>query len=157
MKKTIGMIFFLVASLSGCAQIKDMMLKTGKVFPDTYSNEYLPFESQTRFTPTVSDAEIVETLIAEQIATLNKGMVNQGGSCPVIHDKLQSYYRQYVGYVDAKGERIVWVNFLWKKEYKKSEISEDVILVFDGCSYYWNVKVNLDKRTVFDLSVNGSA
>lgn len=157
MKKIAIIISLFATVLSSCAQISTMTIDKGQVFPKEYSNQSLPFQSQSRFTPSLREVASVESVIKEQLAVLNEGQVNQGDRCPVIDEKLKSYYRQYVGYVDENGNRIVWINFLWKKEHKKSEIEEDVVLVFDGCSYYWNIKVNLDQKKAFDLFINGSA
>ncbi len=31
------------------------------------------------------------------------------------------------------------------------------MVVLDGCSYYWNVKVNLRKHELYDLFINESS
>jgi hypothetical protein len=35
--------------------------------------------------------------------------------------------------------------------------SKELIIVNDGCSYFWNIEVNIDTETVSNLMVNGSA
>ncbi|MDM8178149.1 hypothetical protein QT327_27955 [Olivibacter sp. 47] len=39
----------------------------------------------------------------------------------------------------------------------EERLPKDIVTPLDGCSHYWNIKVNLDKGEVFDLIINGSA
>jgi hypothetical protein len=89
---------------------------------------------------------------------LNKDLLNQVGNCPVIHKKLSKYKRQYVGTKTENGDKVIWINFIWSKDKDALvKLSEEIIIVLDGCSYYWSVKVNLTTGKLFDLSINGSA
>lgn len=130
----------------------------GYVFPAEYSG-FMPIDNfNARFTPTKDEVKQAEEIIKEQLKELNKNLLNQTGKCPVIHKKLSKYKRQYVGIITAQGEKIVWVNFVWGKDIDAlQKWKDEIIIVLDGCSYYWNVKVNLNKGKLFDLSVNGSA
>ena len=76
--------------------------------------------------------------------------------CPIIHEKLQKYVRQYVGFVNMKGQKIIWVNCLWNKSLEE-RAGKDVIIVDDGCSYFWDVEVNLNTGELANLMINGSA
>jgi hypothetical protein len=58
--------------------------------------------------------------------------------------------------VNTKGERILWVNFIWHKKVG-SQLSKEIISVLDGCSNYWEVKINLSTGEVYDLFINGLA
>jgi len=130
----------------------------GYVFSAEYSG-FIPIENfNARFTPTKDEVNQAEEIIKEQLKELNKDLLNQTSKCPVIHKKLSKYKRQYVGIITTQGEKIVWVNFVWEKDISVlQKWKDEIIIVLDGCSYYWNVKVNLDKEKLFDLSVNGSA
>ncbi|MBE8719146.1 hypothetical protein, partial [Sphingobacterium pedocola] len=81
---------------------------------------------------------------------------------------LNKYKRRYFGYIDANGDKIIFVNCLWEKKavrdftdkifHKASDDTTwktDKKIVLDGCSYYWNIKVNLTSKALFDLYVNG--
>jgi hypothetical protein len=73
----------------------------------------------------------------------------------VIDRKLKKYCRQYVGFVNSKGERVIWINLFWNKDLI-DDAAKDIIRVNDGCSYYWNVGVNIDRKLICDLQVNGN-
>ena len=60
--------------------------------------------------------------------------------------------RQYFPVTNAEGEKVVWINFFcsgfsdsWKK---------DVVRVVDGGSCYFNLKVNVNKKKCYAISVN---
>ncbi len=110
---------------------------------------------QGRFTPTPEEVEVAEKMLKARLPELNKHKINQYGTCPNIEKKLKKYTRQYVGLMNKTNEKVVWINFIMIDKRDNFNASEDIIHVFDGCSYYWNVKVNLTTGEVFDLDVNG--
>ena len=77
------------------------------------------------------------------------------------------YFRQYVGYLDKNGHRLIHINFYWNaysavdklRGYADQRLTYDspYALFFDGGSYYWQVTVNLTTRRLCDLQVNGEA
>ena len=70
--------------------------------------------------------------------------------------KLKGKKRQYVPVINEKGEKEIWVNFFcsdWGSDSWKSEIME----VSDGGNCYFNLKVNLTKKTYSELGINGYA
>lgn len=110
-----------------------------------------------RYTPEEEDVLLAEQLIKKGLTELNNSMINQGSGCPVIHRNLRKYVRQYVGYVNTAGEKVIWINFLWKSDTDMQALANEVSIVLDGCSHYWNIKVNLNQRMLYDLFVNGIA
>src|SRR2546428_9441114 len=165
MKFILYCILMLASTISGCAQVAPLAKKhikgnqfEGYILPKEYTSDLLSFENlKSRFTPSKEDIIKAEELIKKQLAGLNKSLNNQGNECPIIHNNLKKYRRQYLGYITNEGERIIWVNFIsWKDKSHTTEIGKDVIIILDGCSYYWNIKVNLNKEKVFDLRVNGT-
>lgn len=140
----------------------------GTIFNDNYP--FVNFlvsdiDSLTRWTPKQQDIELAERILKEQIKSINKNKINQADNCPVIHRHLNDYFRQYIGVGNNKGQRIIHINFSWDKFTLKDRIvgnsdsrldfTSDYSFVFDGCSYYWGVNVNLDDKKLSDLSVNG--
>lgn len=111
----------------------------------------------TRYTPDKEDIKVTERLIKDKLESLNTELLNQGDNCPIIHENLKKYIRQYVGFYNNNGEKVIWVNFIWKNNTNKDLLNNDIYLPSDGCSHYWNIKVNLDRKELFDLEVNGSA
>ena len=122
----------------------------GYVFDKSYSY----WGSSDRYTPTASEIKQAESLLKKKIHEINQPRVNQGNGCPEIDKKLNRYVRQYFGYLNQKGERIISINCIWDKEVD-SLISRDIIGVKDGCSYYWSVEINLTTNEIYSLDING--
>lgn len=135
-----------------------------------FSKDYVGLmnNSNNKFTPTSIDIDSAEIILKKGIKEINKNRPNQVDNCPVIHRKLGKYKRQYFGYIDQNGDRIIYINCFWDRNgfygfvdkvfYNepidtKWKIEEKFVL--DGCSYYWSIKVNLNKKTLFDFGVNG--
>lgn len=124
------------------------------IFPEN-SADMLP--GAKRFTPAKAEVEKAELALVKQLAELNSDRQNQYDT-PIIHKKLNRYKRQYFGYYDSKGKKILLINCFWEKDKEviDSWLNER-IRVLDGGSYYWNVKYNIEEDRLFDLSVNGEA
>ena len=66
--------------------------------------------------------------------------------------KLEKYWRQYIPFINSSGQKEVWINFIcqpapvWKQE---------VVRILDGGNCFFNVKINLVTRKVYDLFVEG--
>ena len=78
-----------------------------------------------------------------------------------LHEKrylinLANYKRQLVMVTNAKGEEAVWVN-CFCSEGNQVSCRHQIIEVYDGGNYYFNVKLNLTQQTWYDLMVNGIA
>lgn len=118
---------------------------------------YLALIPGQRFTPTRQEIDKAEAALQNNIKNLNQRLVNQS-STPVIHKNLHKYKRQYFGYVDKNGDRILLVNCFWSKDKERNNNwLMDRVMALDGGSYYWNIKFNLDKGEFFELDVNGYA
>jgi hypothetical protein len=140
----------------------------GTIFNDNYPfSNFLTsgVDSTKRWTPNKRDIELAERILKAQIKSINKNRINQQGNCPIIHRHLNDYFRQYVGITNDKGQRIIHINFVWDKFTLKDRIvgnsdsrldfESDYSFVFDGCSYYWGINVNLDEKKLSDMGVNG--
>lgn len=165
--KKILLSIMLLATFSGVAQERIVPEETFKA-EEVEGNFYHGFsyhknwevdftiESQDgRYTPTDADIAKAEALIKKRIAYVNREHENQGGKCPVIDEHMRKYERQYVGFTDIHGYKIVWCNFIWDASVT-SKLGEDIILTRGGCGHYWRVKVNLDTEKVYGLEVNES-
>ena len=131
--------------------------KTNKFDVAIFPANYLDLIPGQRFTPKRQDVEKAELALNKNLKDLNKKLVNQS-STPIIHEKLNKYKRQYFGYIDKNGNRILLINCFWSKDKDDSDgWLKERIMVLDGGSYYWNVKYNLDKNELFDLDINGYA
>ena len=162
--KVLTALVLISCTLTGCAQtITSNYIKQkkyqGYIFSKDYSSRLVHFEDlKERFTPSESDIAEAESVLAIQIREINKARLNQTGSCPVIDETLPTFKRQYLGYINRDGDKVVWINFIGGKEKKNSDqLSKEIVVVFDGCSHYWNIKVNITRSKLYDLSVNGSS
>ena len=133
-----------------------------------FSENYFQQSSDTaetkikRFTPTVEDIILAERiLIKKGNDTTNKGDILY------IFNNLKKYHRQYIGYFNNKGERMIYVNCF---QLDKDQLSEKIkksarvpdwhntlYIVDDGGRRYWQAHINLDKKEINDISVNGVA
>jgi len=125
-------------------------------------------QDKNRFTPTIAEIEKAEKILKEKLYEANKSRINQSGKCPTIHKNLKSYRRQYFGYFDNNGHKIIYVTFNWDRYsildrirgYSKNENENwksERQIVMDGCSNHWEIKINLDKEQLFELGINGIA
>lgn len=150
--------FFLIISillLQSNSQYIEGNKFSGYIFSKNHE-VYLTIENQKeRFTPSKEDIIKAELLLKNKLECENKDKLNQLNGCPVIHKKLKFYSRQYVGFVNSKNEKIIWINFIWKKKVSDAKLKEDIYFISDGCSNYWNIFINLDKEDLFDLRING--
>ncbi|WP_460616096.1 hypothetical protein [Hymenobacter segetis] len=129
----------------------------GVIFAQEHSVSPAPDLPGARFTPTRAEVAAAEAILARQLAAANAGAPEQGGGCPLIHRRTRAYWRQYVGFVNGQGQKVIWVNLLWKDPARRSALAQHVVQVLDGCSYYWNVKVNLLTGRLYELRINGRA
>ncbi|MDO7851905.1 hypothetical protein [Hymenobacter convexus] len=125
-------------------------------------------DSVQRFTPSLAEVEIAENLLRHQLKTINKRRPNQQAGNPVLHRNLPKYFRQYVGFIDKNGDKIIHVNFHWNRyniidrinnyiyfNDSRIDYESDYSIVMDGGSYYWGINANITQRKLTDLSVNG--
>ena len=110
-----------------------------------------------RFTPTRQEIDSAESTLHIELKNLNKPLVNQSAT-PIIHKKLNKYKRQYFGYIDQNGDKILLINCFWAKDNDLEDSwLKSMVMVLDGGSYYWQIKFNISKRLLFDLKINGYA
>ena len=121
-----------------------------------------------RFTPTIQEVNGAEEILRKRIRAANNPMYNQGNGCPIIHNNLKNYRRQYYGFIDKEGNKVLFVNFIWSrysisdrlKGYFKDESDDwktQRVIVLDGCSHYWSIEVNITKNNLQNIRVNGVA
>ena len=142
----------------------------GTIFKSTYPQDKLYIQSSdslNRFTPTKEEIALAETILKEQIEKVNNPRINQFSKQQYIDKNLSRYFRQYVGFINEQGDRVVHINLYWDnftlldrlKGYSddRLEYISDFSLVLDGGSHYWNVNVNVTTKTLYGLAVNGVA
>ena len=87
---------------------------------------------------------------------LNKAFLNAKANRNISKGRnLDSYIRQYFGYTDHKGFKIVWINCMAIRKDLPEENYLHPYLMKDGGDRYFQVKVNLSTKKSFDFIVNG--
>jgi hypothetical protein len=137
-----------------CGQRKDESSKIpDRIIPVTNSQTVIiPYDSEkygffNNSKPT--------NLSANEIKTLDSILVRCVTDYNLKID-IKKYNRQYIPALTSNNEKIVYINSLchipnndyWKKE---------LMTVKDGGECYFQLKVNLNKRTYYDMNVNGDA
>ena len=171
----ISILFFLVSCKSSFKIVEQptrysTVIKKGRVTGVIFKgngDSFLRIEDKERFTPTIAEIEKAEQILKMKLETVNEQRMNQVDNCPIIHKKLKSYRRQYFGYIEDNGNKIIYTTFNWDRYtasdrllgyYDESENwKQEKEIVMDGCSYHWEIKINLDTEELFDLGVNGLA
>jgi hypothetical protein len=120
------------------------------IFPYNYKKNY----TEHSFTPTRQDVDKAEEALRKQLKKLNIRQIRE--RAPLIHKNLKKYKRQYFGYIDKEGHKILLINCFWADSDKDYWLTERV-KVFDGGSYYWRVKFDLTTGLLFELKINGYA
>lgn len=124
-----------------------------KNYPQNISDD-----KSLRWSPSIMDVSNAEKLIKRHVLKKSKRGVNLNNlrdGCPVIHENLSKYIRQYLGKINKNGEKIIEINCLWKEDLNGIPWKTHYIFVSDGCSFFWSIKVNLAKNKCFDYKVNG--
>lgn len=85
----------------------------GAIFPNLYKNtSYNLLNENKGFTPTNEDVLMFENNLRYKLKKINKNHINQKGKCPIIHNNLEKYIRQYSGFIDNSGKKYLLINFL---------------------------------------------
>src|ERR1041385_6165563 len=147
MKKSIIIFLFLTVTAAFSQTKRDALkidhYRTSAFDCTIFPANYGMIVGEKRFTPTRQEIDKAETALELQLTKLNAKRPNQSSS-PIIDKNLSKYVRQYFGYIDKQGHRILFINCLWKKENEDYLWLKEQRMVLDGGSYYWNIKFDLN-------------
>ncbi len=125
---------------------------------DSFPNHVIIPENDTNYTIIKSTGTRYQgaktfKLSSEEIIELNK-IISQcmNESKDELRD-ISEYKRQYVPFLNKKGEKEVWVNCFCG--FLEENWKEDLIDVMDGGNCFFNVRINLSTKTYCDLFING--
>jgi len=139
----------------------------GIIFNDNYfQNPKDTSETKIkRFTPSSEDIFLTESILKE-----HAGNKQNKGDEECIFSNLKKYRRQYIGYFNDKGEKLIYVNcFPVNEDWAIQKAKEgnkilniprwynSLFHVFDGGNRFWQIKLNLSTKKMFDFWVNGVA
>ncbi|WP_258104493.1 hypothetical protein [Marinoscillum sp. MHG1-6] len=113
----------------------------------------------------VWNPDTIDLIKAEQL--IKKAVRTTEGELLSIQS-LPNYFRQYVGFLNSAGERMLWVNALCdikdgmvenngEFELQPWPWKTEPIIVDDGGDCYWNILINIDKQEYSNFYVNGVA
>ncbi|WKN44485.1 hypothetical protein [Tunicatimonas pelagia] len=137
----------------------------GVIFSEDTECTYC-FQGEKRFSPTLYNVQEAEEVLKDNLRQENAEKVNQGKNCPVIHKNLNNYRRQYFGYINQKGDSIIYTIFEWSRysisdrirgaiEDNSEDWKKEMVLDLDGCSRYWTINIDITEEKLFNLRVNG--
>ena len=154
-------MLLMIISLAACSKITEKTVKNtpadlnpNQTIIDASKNmEWVFGKNYKSWTPSGTDIENAEKLITECFNDQKTGTLNR-----LLNRKPEDYYRQFVGAINEKGEKIIWVNCFCEKEINFfKDWKTNIIMVADGGNCFFNLKINVDKNNYFDVMVNGNA
>ncbi|HVX51460.1 MAG TPA: hypothetical protein VHB48_14955 [Chitinophagaceae bacterium] len=140
----------------------------GNLHIDTNNTVVLPFASVKTFmdkgfkTSVLNDRDLatVDSLVLKVVHDNHIGedlrAVNAGATPAMSLKQIKNIYnRQVICYADSHGDKIVWVLYFCSSEQPINSLKNGLVMVDDGGDCFFNFKVNIKKRTAFDVMVNG--
>jgi hypothetical protein len=167
MTRALPSIFVFILTLVACRtdkpKVQDDNLRTVLSYDTTKTaliywdkRPTYPFDSLQYRPATITQEDIgqIEKHLAESVTEYNNSL-SAGHDDYKINLKDRDYKKQLVAVTNSKGEKEVWVNCFcddWDKAWRTQ-----IVMVHDGGPCYFNFKINLTRKKVYDLMVNGFA
>lgn len=162
MKKFLVIFILFITNFKATSQTTNALVEGKKYKGIVFSRDFKLRSDDTvsRWTPSSDEIDELEHKLGKFLKEKSKtSLLNQGNGCPIIHKKLRRYIRQYAGYISENGDKMIYVNSFWEEDDKMFPLDwkNRLVQVFDGCSYYWQIHYNVNKKAFDGFSVNGSA
>lgn len=155
--KTYFALFFLF--LFNCSESKKSNTTDNKmtVITDSSYIEWMIGKDFKIWKPNDSDLQIVDDVL---ISAIDNGefffLENECLS------EIRKYYRQYLCYINEKGEKIIFINSMCELDTAYDENNNptvfdwknEMIDIDDGGDCYWKIKINLTTNKHFGLMIN---
>lgn len=167
--KIFGLIIFVCLS---CKQTKKQNLKSDDInnldskhiiLTDSEYNRFLNDKYNTKsWKPTKHDIDLVQEILNKAIDDTNFICIKN----PKIKIR-KDYYKQYVPYINHKGERMIKINAFCKvlqvppkpgsetNEWSDIDWKNEYLFINDGGNCYWRITINIDAKKYKDIMVNG--
>ena len=128
--------------------------KTSIILFDQKNN--FPFDNSYKPTvPTQDDITNIDSLINALVTDYDNSL-DKGHKEWSIDFKKYDYKRQLIVVTNNKNEKVVWLNYFFQTS-DNSKWKTTIIHVKDGGNCYFNFKINLTTKKIYDLFVNGEA
>ncbi len=157
---SIILLLLVICVCAGYAQDKTLYVNgknfEGYVFQKEHSIWGIA-PNENRYTLNKSDVFVAEQILRDSInSDYIKVQQNSYKRPPINRKTLKRYIRQYVGYINDSGEIIVWIMFVERQMAKDLNPALDIIAICDGGYNYWSVCINITRRKLFDMQINGN-
>jgi hypothetical protein len=126
----------------------------GEIFNENFESNAIE-NSLKRFTPTIEEVNQAENILKLGFKKSNKSKDGR-----FISRNLKDYKRQYLGYINSDGEKMLHISFYLDKNSKKQDNrfwKEEYKMILDGGTSYWIVKINLKTNKLENIAINGVA
>lgn len=105
-------------------------------------------------TLTQEDIKRVDSLLISSVMDYNNSLTD-GHEEYKIDLNGKNYKKQLIGAINSNGEKEIWVNCFcdsWVKSWKT-----EILVVDDGGPCYFNFKINMQTKKIYNFVVNGFA
>lgn len=126
----------------------------GEVFKENFDSNEID-KSLKRFTPTIDEINQAEIILTNNFKKENKSKDGK-----FISRNLNDYKRQYIGFFNSNGDKIIHISFYLDKNSKQQDDQfrkEDYKMTLDGGVSYWIAKINLKTNKLENILINGVA
>ena len=122
------------------------------IFSKNYQQHFFNFKKY--FTPTRADVDICEKYLKKDINKLSKDKALQD-SLKLISTDLSFYKRQYFGYVDEKGDEILFLFGIHQDKIGDfNDWGKELNVLLEAGRYSWSTKYNLTKKKFIFFGLN---
>ena len=103
--------------------------------------------------PTDEDVLLCDKIIRNFVNKKERKKAVVVGNSPIIHENFDKYVRQYMGYVDKHGRKILRVRYVWKEFLKDDKFQwlDHQVGGIGGGTYFWQIEVNLRCKKCFNF------
>ncbi|MBA4154338.1 hypothetical protein [Flavobacterium sp.] len=126
----------------------------GEVFNKDFESSVIE-NSPSRFTPSIEEINGAENILISNLKNKNNSKDGR-----YIFRNLKDYKRQYLGFINSDGDKMLHVSFYLDKNSKKQDNrfwEEEYKLILDGGVSYWIAIINLKTNKLESFAINGIA
>ena len=156
------LVFFVSCKTTPFVEIKShknaYLIRTnksiGEVFTENFETDEID-KSLERFTPTIDEINQAENILKLDFKKSNKNTEGR-----FISRNLNDYKRQYLGFINSTGDKMLHISFYLNKNRKNQNDElwqEGYMFIFDGGTSYWIAIINLKTKKVEKIAINGVA
>lgn len=134
-------------------RVRLLYIDTSKYAVFNFREEYKGYIFDKNSRPTAllaDDIYEIEKIIKKEVDKYNKNSFHQY----FFINNPNKYYKQFIAVINSNGEKEVWVNCLCSIQ-NEPDWKSRIIAVEDGGSCYFQLKINLAEKIVYDFGVNG--